>query len=142
MERPISSHDAVVWLASESPRAPRRGRLGATRVRAVRHCCGDALGRGDGEQLLRVEDAAEGRLLEGLPDVDGAVEVEGEAHLAQAHGFGEHALAFEDVDVGRGGLEGEGQLATGGEGCQVGKARKDLVELEDAQGVFIHWIEL
>ena len=103
---------------------------------------GDALGRGDGEQLLTVEGAAEGRLLEGLADVDGAVEVEGEAHLAQAHRFGEQALAFEDVDVGRGRLEGEGEIATAGEGCEAGKARKDLVELEDAQGVFIHWIEL
>ena len=99
---------------------------------------GDALGRGDGEQLLTVEDAAEGRLLEGLPDVDGAVEVEGEAHLAQAHGFGEQALAFEDLDVGGGRSEGEGELAPSGEGCQAGKAREDLVELEDAQGVFIH----
>jgi hypothetical protein len=39
-------------------------------------------------------------------------------------------------------LEGESEIATCGEGCDVGKAREDLVELEDAQGVFIHQCEL
>ena len=114
------------------------GQVGRDAGQGCAALLGDALGGGDGEQLLSVEGAAEGSLLEGLPDVDGAVEVEGEAHLAQAHGFGEQALAFQDLDVGGGRLEGEGEIAPGGEGCEVGKAREDLVELEDAQGVFIH----
>ena len=141
--------DAAVYLAGHvrqvgdpfgdlgEERQPVRGRAAGSQDGLLEGASGRQRSR-DVQQLRRLEDAAEVRLVRELSNVVDAAEAGARLHLAKASRFGGEPLIAQHLIVVVRGAQREGKLAAGGEGGVAGQAREDLVELEGVEGLFVH----
>ena len=97
-----------------------------------------ALRRGYVEQLLRVQHAAQRRLLDRPAHVRGAGQVEHDAATAQTHRLCQRRLSLDHGVVVGGGPQREREVTAAAERAETRQPGDDLLVLKDAYRVFVH----